>query len=275
MLERFGSIFMQNGDELFDLFGCHFVALCLSSVDSSSRDSAAARSFHAYSGTIITVSNKVLFLTAGHVLKHIDSAYAHPDVQVEKVVLADLHGIDRKTWRPIPFDIRKEPTWYIDQDGLDFGVIALRRHYQDLLAVNGILPISEDHWRFKPLDNLDLYIVMGIPTELTGKEPDRNGNLAVETVMLKIEKVEDPGIGTQQMISGRFFGKLVGEVPLQSLCGLSGGPIFGVSLNDPKRYWIVALQTVCISTRDTIVGCPMNMIGNIIEEEIKKLEKQQ
>ncbi len=126
--------------ELFNLFGYHFVALCLSSVNTSGRDSAITRSFHSYSGTLIIVRNKVLFLTAGHILKHIDLAYENPDIKVEKVVLADFHGVDSKTWRPIPFNLRDEPTLYIDKDGLDFGAIALRKHYQDLLQESVTMP---------------------------------------------------------------------------------------------------------------------------------------
>ncbi len=68
--------------------------------------------------------------------------------------------------QPIPFDFQSEPILCIDYHGFDFGIIAIRQHYQNLLAANGILPTEKTNWKSEMPEQLDLCIVIGLPEEL-------------------------------------------------------------------------------------------------------------
>jgi hypothetical protein len=55
------------------------------------------------------------------------------------------------------------------------------------------------------------------------------------------------------------------KFPLNSLVGMSGGPIYGFSDEQKGRYWIPAIQSGWIKSRRITFACPVPMLARLAE----------
>ena len=62
-----------------------------------------------------------------------------------------------------------------------------------------------------------------------------------------------------------FSGKLGDRFPLESMEGLSGGPIFGFNNSDRGKYWIVAIQTEWLEISKITLGCSVPVLARFAE----------
>jgi hypothetical protein len=254
--------------DLLDLFGRHLVSLSLSFAVVAAAGGKTSPILKSFSGTLIFIKNKLFYLTAGHIIREIDQRLDSGEVIIEKAYLTDVFGLERKTDQSIPFNYVDAPRMYNDANGLDFGLIGLRRYYQDLLASNGILPVEERSWRNVPSTGFDSYMMLGLPEELMAYDYSESPKLFLSPALIRIEKEEEPPNELAENSIDRFYGRITGDIPLTSISGMSGGPIFGIKVGPPARYWIVAIQSSWLPTTKHIAACPIKTIATLVDEWI-------
>jgi hypothetical protein len=82
---------------------------------------------------------------------------------------------------------------------------------------------------------------------------------------MRIDKLDDPPNDLQVTTYPRFVGKLSDDLPLDTIKGMSGGPIFGFD-QECSRYWIVAIQSSWLPERKITFGCPIRVFATIVEK---------
>ena len=232
--------------------------------------------FSAYSGVLICIRGICSFLMAGHALKDLNIALESGDIVVESAVLADTFGPDTISEKPIPFDLLSEPKFFIDdmEEGLDFGLIALRPYYVTLLAKHGIKALFEENWIAQHRVNFDAYVMLGLPEEFVSYEKDGLETVGkVYPTMIRVKAMDSPPEGTKPTTYPRFVGKLDENLPLSSIVGMSGGPIFGFRYEPPMAYWIVAIQSRWLRSERVVFACPLPVLAELLTRWIDVLSK--
>nr|WP_281722859.1 hypothetical protein [Nitrosomonas nitrosa] len=246
----------------------HLVGLCVTYRHRDSGHHEHLR-FAAYSGTLIRVGDSILFLTAGHVLREVEAARQSAGVEIRDAVLADTFGLRSASGdQPIPFDLLGARLFYIDDEaaGLDFGVIVLSPYYVRLLAANGMVALEEDNWRRQHTVQFDGYAMLGFPEEFTSQRVDALGAGLVSPTMLSVRRLEVPPEGTPPTTYPRFIGEIDRRINIQSIRGMSGGPIFGFRLSPDVRYWVVAIQSSWLPSQRVVFGCSLPILASLMTE---------
>ena len=86
--------------------------------------------------------------------------------------------------------------------------------------------------------------------------------------LVPVERLDSLPDSFPQKEYPRFIGKISSEYSLEDVDGMSGGPIFGLN-SKSGWYWIAAIQSSFLEDRGIIFGCPVPLIGAIVEETIK------
>lgn len=223
--------------------------------------------FSAFSGTLISIADQVHFLTAGHILRDLEAALASDSIENIRAVLADTFGLERISDHPIPFDLRSARFFYIDDDddGLDFGLMSLSPYYLRLLAKNGVIALEEKHWRKQENLEFDAYAMLGFPEEFASKRVSQTSKTIASPTMFPITRLPAPPTDRQPKRYAQFVGQLDSGLAIQSVEGMSGGPIFAFKESDQQtRYWIVALQSSWHPKRRIVYGCPLPIFASLL-----------
>lgn len=263
MNEEFGE---KREVKALEFFCRHLVGLYVTYRHKSSEDADKPGRFAVYSGTLIMIRNAVMYLTAGHVLKELDELRAHDRVEITDAVLDDTLGWKRVSDVPIPFDLKNAQFFYIDdkEEGLDFGVIMLEPHYVRLLAKNGVVALTGKNWIHQHAVKYDGYAMLGFPEELTSERVSVSGEGSVSPVIFTVKKLQSAPAGRPPTRHPEFVGQLGPGLPLSSVKGMSGGPIFGFRLKPEARYWIVALQSSWNPQKRIVYGCDLPTLASLM-----------
>lgn len=253
----------------------HLIGLCVTYRYKNAPAGAADR-FNAYSGTLIEIDNGVYFLTAGHILRYLEAARRSDDVEIKTASLADTFGLNRICDLPIPFDLGSVPFFFVDDDdeGLDFGIIPLAPYYVRLLAKNGVIALGEKNWIHQATLEFDLYWMLGFPEELASKRVPASGDALVAPVMFPLRRLSAPPPDRHPTRHPQFVGQLDPGLSLQSIKGMSGGPIFGFKHDaGGLRYWIVALQSAWHPQRRIVYGCSLPILASMMSQEAAEKDR--
>jgi hypothetical protein len=117
-----------------------------------------------------------------------------------------------------------------------------------------------------------------ITTEPRISETDGQITRSVSPVMILITEVSDVPSNLPHTQFPRFIGKISDDCTLDSIRGMSGGPIFGFD-KEGNRYWIVAVQSSKLESsdlsRDNLVfACPIPVFARLVEEMIAYQEDE-
>ncbi|MGR9416087.1 hypothetical protein ELH75_23305 [Rhizobium leguminosarum] len=237
----------------------HFVAI---SVNSRIKGDHGPDRFFVASGLLIRIGDILGILTAGHVVEYIDEAVNHPDILSIGCQLLDTFGDTKLSDLGVPYDLKTSPRLHFhnDEQGLDFGVLFLHEHQARLIEKHNIIPLTYEASRNEPAD-LDVFFLLGLPAELTSERVSPSGNATVGMTMLRLKKVEAE---EQTTLFPRFIATIDSQTDLQSLEGMSGGPIFGFNTERLNKYWIVAIQSSWKKSERKIFGCPVTHIYDIL-----------
>lgn len=218
---------------------------------------------------------------AGHTLQKWDTVLRKKRVLVHSSVLADTFGPEATSPQPIPFDFLNEPKFYIneEEEGLDFGLIMLRPYYVQLLDKHGIKAIFEENWINQNRVEFHNYAMLGLPEEFITtihSEADQNLQMlgTVSPTLISVQKLAPSPENIKKAKYSRFIGQLPPDMPLDSIVGMSGGPIFGFNHDSPMRYWIVAIQSAWLKTRRITFGCPLPVLANLLTDWTERLLKE-
>lgn len=246
----------------------HLVGLCVT----YQRAGSEANEFAIYSGTLISIEGMICFLTAGHILSELAQARDSADVTITKAVLADTFAKSAVSNMPIPFDLKGARLIHFDDDseGLDFGVIPLSQYYVNLLAKNGMVALEEKNWIHQANVQFDGYAMLGFPEEFVSKQVDGYGNAMVSPTMFRVVRLDAPPEGSKQTRYPRFVGQIDDSNPIESVVGMSGGPIIGFTIRETEtRYWIVALQSSWDPGKRIVYACPLPVLGSLLTKAVK------
>lgn len=260
----------RSNSEGLRYFCRHLVALC-GSYHLARQESSEAPAFFAYAGTAICINDSYYFLTAGHILENLVKALDRGDLSLHACVLADTFGLEAKTDKPIPFDLRNAPKLYLYEDGLDFGLIGLSPYYVRLLEATGIKAIFRQNWEHQHTVHFDGYAMLGLPEEFTSSNVSfSDGEVLVHgtvaPTIITLSRLSQPPGDVSPTKYPCFVGQIDPSLEIGSIVGMSGGPVFGFSLGPPIRYWIVAVQSSWLPQRRITFGCPVPVLGELLQE---------
>jgi hypothetical protein len=230
-----------NAEKMLEFFCRHLVALCVTYRAVKDGMPVEEQRFFAVPGVVICIRGFFSFLTAGHALKDLSLHLERGNIAVELAVLVDTFGPDTISKQPIPFDLFNEPRFFIDneQEGLDFGLIALKPYYVALLAKHRIKALFEENWINQHRVKFDAYTMLGLPEEFVKYEQDGSVGI-VSPTMIGVKVLNNPPEGKKPTTYPRFVGQLHEGLPLSSIVGMSGGPIFGFRYGPPMAYMLTA-----------------------------------
>jgi hypothetical protein len=264
-----------SAEKMLEFFCRHLVALCVTYRAVKNGMPMEKQRFFAVPGVVICIRGFCSFLTAGHALKDLSLHLERGDIVLESSVLADTFGPDTVTEKPIPFDLLNEPRFFIDnqEEGLDFGLIALRPYYVALLAKHGIKALFEENWINQHRVAFDAYAMLGLPEEFVKYEQDGSAGI-VSPTMIGVKALDNPPERSKPTTYPRFIGQLHEALPLSSIVGMSGGPIFGFRYGPPTAYWVVAIQSSWLRSQRIVFGCPLPVLAELLATWIDELSNK-
>lgn len=183
---------------------------------------------------------------------------------------------------PIPFDYEGTPKLVIlnKETGIDYAAFYLRPYYRNLLASNGIRPFP-DPWRKDIKGDFTAYVLLGVPYETVGaRVVDGIIYQKYQPTAIGLTRIDQP---TGSLTRGEwFYAKLPdtgGEYHVDSIVGMSGGPIIGFGKDEDNHlcYWLLALQSGWSPSEREIRACPIAIFARAISEGMQKVlssEKQ-
>jgi hypothetical protein len=213
---------------------------------------------------VLSVSDQWFLITAGHCIqeiqKLIDCGY-----ELTQCLLIDSLGEGAKHAEPIPFMYKESnPIWLSDDFAFDYGVIALSPYYKKLLLTNNVQALNEEVWKKQP-NQVDFYTLLGIPAELVKVNSD---NIELVPSLHTVKPVDKKPDGFSEVDTPLFYGQIVLGEGLESIAGMSGGPVFAFQKNEKGelRYWLTALQSRWLPEAHFIAACPTKLLGQFLED---------
>lgn len=258
--------------QAMDMFGRHFVSLGGSYVwlDEQGKSHGKLRGFN-YSGFILSVRDTWHLVTAGHVLRELAENLNSKRIALRSCCLVDIFGPDRKTHLSTPFVFEDAAKAFIDDKaaGLDFGLICLTPYYRRLLEANGVLPFSEIDWVRQPKE-FEAFFLLGLPNEVNTTAEFDPQLILLNTVLIRVDKLETPPPEAKPTQYERFFGKLRAK-DITDIKGMSGGPIYGLGQDSAgvHRYWVVGIQSGWFQSSRIIAATPLPVVGQLIEKAMR------
>jgi len=265
---------LERQNEIVKFFCRHLVALSgtYEHLNDRGQPSGQHRFFH-YSGFVMSFRGHWVFVTAGHALE--DFEMKRPKVHVSEVVLTDIFGTDAVSNIPIPlaYDDAVKYHEFDMAEGLDFGMILLGEHERRLLKANGIIAVAEENWARQGAVAFSMYSILGIPENVP--LPDSTINVEekvaakqqgmVQPILLSVQEIDQPD-NVDRPTYPWFVAKISENAKIESVVGMSGGPILGFAKDSEGRlrYWVVALQSWWDKDRRIVFGCRVPFFAEMI-----------
>jgi|GEM_PF-1014122 len=218
-------------------------------------------------GFLLSVDGTWFVITAGHVLAQIEQSIASPR-RLVKANIRDACHIDGNV-EHVVFPLSDVPRLRVDRShaGVDYGAILVPPHYARLIDRVGSGPVTEDGVA-SPEDEFHIMALLGFPRETQQVKIRREGTTMhfhtdFGTPLLPVLRTDTP---PQLLIkeSTRVYGQILSMesvsrgVRLSDIDGMSGGPLFGLTLEDDGvRYRLIGVQSGWDGRTKTIAACPI------------------
>ena len=213
---------------------------------------------------VLSVSDQWFLITAGHWIRDIEILTDQNGYDITRCQLIDSLGLGATHPEPIPFDYKGSyPTCLSDDYAFDYGVMVLSTYYKQLLNTNKVQALTEEVWKSQPID-IDFYMLLGIPAQLVKVD---SSSIERAPTLLKVETMSEKPDGFTEVSVPLFYGRIALGEGVQSIEGMSGGPVFGFHQNEKGelRYWLTALQSRWLPRSHFIAACPTTLLGNFLE----------
>jgi hypothetical protein len=255
----------QSDKAFLKHLGQHLVAICGSYVQSAAKGQSQ---FYSYTGTVFEIQGRWCIATAGHCLRQLEEATSSPQLRVESQVLADCFGPNATNNMPLPFKPLEEGFLYVDEDGLDFGLILISDLWKQNLERNGIIPFTSKQWHFPTTQGFEGYAIVGFPDEYTGTVVSNEQEPLIGHVKPCYVPIARLPNDTSNSFP-RFMGQILDKGNQQSIVGMSGGPIFGFFREGGQvKYLLLALQSTW-DKRSTVFGCLIPAMIKCLEQKVR------
>jgi hypothetical protein len=213
-------------------------------------------------------------VTAGHVVKDVRDKLATGQITMHKWRLNDNFASSGLSDEGVPFDYEGSAK-FSECDlgrGLDYGIIQISRHDQRLMEANGIIAVDESRWISQNAVTCDGFMMLGVPEECSAPFTDefKRTGYTINATLFAIKACERPE-DVVEPENAWFVAKIADELPLDSIIGMSGGPIFGFRKEgDQLRYWVWAIQSWWDKCRRIAFGCRVAAFAPMIAEGINR-----
>ena len=253
----------ERRQEFLQYLGIHLVAITGSyrHLDAARKPTGEEKKYN-YSGCVVSLNSTWYVLTAGHAIQEFIGAVKSGGVLITGRVLADYFGVNAKNRDPFPFDIMDTSNVYIDDDilGLDYALLRLSEMQRKLLQANGIMPFPL-YVTSRPSENeFYQYFVVGFPEErvdLTSTEMHQRVSIFLQPNCIPLKRLTNDTRTTHP----RFQAEIVEMGDLNSIVGMSGGPIFGfVDRGSTQDCYLWAVQSRWDSRTRTVYGCLLDEV---------------
>lgn len=247
----------------------HFVGLSGKCVRENSSGGIAEEKNFAFSAFVIEIRGVWCLVTAGHVINDIEVVVKHPEWKLHRCGLADFFSLNPKVKEPTPFPFETTHKIHVDQDGMDIGLIPLPDFYRHSLQGNNVEPIPVAAWRSHSPPACDAYALLGLPAEHIQTIEASASRGSGQSVLLAMVPVIPCPFPPEKITSNipRFAATLFDGGELDSVKGMSGGPIIGIRRKEggSLEYACVAVQGEWNRRDRMIFGTPVSMVVGVIE----------
>ena len=231
------------------------------------------RGVFAISGFILRLHERYFWVTAGHCLTQLDVALANGALKVFDVGWADYFGMNAAHVHKIPFEYEAGCGFHVDdgEAGLDFGLIPLDYLTIQNLIKNDIKEVSRVNWEHQHALTFSHYFLLGTPSHLVRETAFPHGEIAaaIQPVMVALKRL-DPDEVDDPPPEDWFVGRIHEAVDIESIAGMSGGPIYGFrTLPDGRLvYHVVALQSRWRPKTRVVMGCSMPYFAEMLHQSM-------
>jgi hypothetical protein len=252
-----------------DDFARHTVALCVHYHAIADGEPVPPMRLFALPAAVVEMYGSVFLLASGHALEGLDRDVQAGAAVVSSAVLIDSFQTDARFDHPIPFDYANAPRLplYDESDGIDFALVRLSPVYVSNLLSQGIAPLRQAQWQSPDDEQFVEYYVVGLPAERQFMDELSHASVALTT--LPIEAALAPPEATDTR-APRFVGRIVDMGGIADIDGMSGGPIFGVTADEPAQYRLVAVQGSWLSGSRTVFGCRVDVIRELMRQWVEE-----
>lgn len=244
--------------------GKHF--LTLSCVKYPPADSPAK--ILVFSGFVVDVSGEWFYVTAGHILRDIRTAFASGS-SFDLWRLDDQTAGNRFNGKAVPYDFDAE-TWLVLEDartGLDYAAVHLGEFYRRQLEAGGATPIARNAWSDHVTEH-DHWVLVGIPSETV--EYDGKTVITARVVMSPLIPADEPVLAGDRA-NNQFYAQPIdgSDQFFKDADGMSGGPVFALKkIGEQWKYGVIGVQSAWYPTSRTLAVCPFTSFGLALEEVV-------
>jgi hypothetical protein len=254
----------EQAQGILGFMGRHLIALTTTRVQKMSNGDVH-RQFFAFSGCVLRSGGDWAIVTAGHVLHDLRKGLDSKQIELLEPKIVDYVGAQATNRMPIPFPFMEQPYFFLNEDrfGIDFAVIQLTPVYRALLQANGVSPFGPGQWQYPEDTKFYAHFILGFPSEMVKEVSVPGGKpvpAAITMTMVPVEELPDDG----KKLVARFRGRIHRMGGQDSLDGMSGGPIIGISEKPTHRYWIKAIQSEWNRGQKITYGCPIRVLAECV-----------
>lgn len=257
--------------------GRHFVALSCQYESLNTDGSVFHSGTMIFSGFIIEFLERWYWVTAGHCLEEeLDDHIRRGEIRVIGGSFIDYLGFEAQHFHTYPYTYAPGDGQYIYRPdiGLDFAILRLDGLMRPAFARNGIVPIGRENWIHQPNLSFEFYRMLGIPRGrvVTTHEPDGSESVSVGLALLAIdEATPEEAESLPDHRPNMFIGKIAPEAKIDTIKGMSGGPIYGFRHDSEGRlvYHAIALQSSWYPDSRIICGCPLIVFAENVYQILK------
>lgn len=221
--------------------------------------------------------DSLCLITAGHVFTDYQERKTKENYKAKDCNLFDQWGPNSTCTKPIPFNIFESDVLSVcdEANGRDFALVPLPYLLRQLFSQT-TTPFTRSDWIYQHRVDFDWYAMLGLPNEeakqITGKQKNRKVITTFQNpILLCLEPCPLPE-DIPSAANPQFIGRIRNQ-PLESIQGMSGGPIFGFK-NNPDgqpKYWPVAIQSRWLRQRRIVIGTLISSVALEIEQKIEMI----
>jgi len=255
----------------FKYFCGHLVALAVSykTIDSAG-SLGVIEQRSVLSGFILSFRGSWWWITAGHILKDLDTPLI---IRITQSLLLDSFRSSIVSDMPIPFEFEESHKVYVhdEDEGLDFGLIQLHPHIRRLLEANNVIAVPEENWIHQHNLRLEHYFMLGFPSKFQSVE-ERNGEIIRRTsaAIIRLRKFDSSSY--KQKKYTRLILKIDDQWKVGDIDGMSGGPILAFSDEKKDRYWVVAVQSSWLESKGVVFACPIPVLASVVADRVDAVD---
>jgi hypothetical protein len=199
-----------------------------------------------FTSTVIAYRGHWLLLTAGHCLTDVQRMLNQGwTLKRCRFIDALSPGTPSdKLPMSVPYAYEATPPLilYDDERGIDYGAKIIDRLTCETLAAHGIEAIDERYWHASAPAGALKHVIVGVSGELSSASDHVAKVVAVNVPVEEVEDVPD-GLAASAL---RWYGRVLDSGKLTSLEGISGGPLFSITMDedgDHLSLWLRGIQS--------------------------------